>query len=405
MAAHRYWRIYVDANNGNATRTYIAEIQMMDARGGNDITHPPVGVGSNVSSGGSGSDVANPQQAFDNGTSSGDEWIRSATGGCWISYDFGSAKDIIQVKLSASGSSLGFDATRYPKDFKIEYSDNGSTWTTAATYTGETGWTVGQTRKYLFGADAGIDDPRVTQAVVYAVAGNSAEEARVSQAVPLVTGAAETSNGTYDVYVKQAVAYALVRGLPRRTMRAWTFTQDDHDFYGINLGEAETIVFDKLTAQWCQWKSPSYAYWRVADCVAWEGYNLGCDPLSGKIWKIDPTGRLDYGTTPIESQVSGMLTERFRKHVPIYMAEVALSEGEPPTGVDAGDVGIQLRTWDGFSWTDHGTVPSTDLGDDITVRFYGLGLMKSPGTVFEITDTGYSRRIDGLNIETLDNGV
>jgi hypothetical protein len=40
-------------------------------------------------------------------------------------------------------------------------------------------------------------------------------------------------------------------------------------------------------------------------------------------------------------------------------------------------------------------------------RFYGLGLLKSPGALFEITDYGYARRIDGLNVEmggTPDNG-
>lgn len=234
----------------------------------------------------------------------------------------------------------------------------------------------------------------------YVLASHPAEEVLDSQFGTYGLAASETSTGLYLVQNYQLGAYALCRGLPRRSLRAYTFTQDDHDFYGLNLGNDDlTLIYDKLSQQWSQWRSPGYNNWRVADAVAWEGYNLGADPLSGKIWQIDPTGRLDYETTPITSQVVGGLTERFRTMVPCFMAELALSEGQPPAGVDAGEVTIQLRTSDGLEWVDHGTVLSQGIGDEITVRWYGLGLMKAPGQLFELTDTGYARRIDGLNIE------
>jgi hypothetical protein len=249
----------------------------------------------------------------------------------------------------------------------------------------------------------GVYNPKALQLGVYSLAGFSAEQTRGLQLGDYALAASETSTGLFNQNAHQLGVYALVKGLPRRTLRAWTFTQDDHDFYVLNLGDDLTLVYDKLTGQWCQWRSPTYNYWRGADGCFWEGYNLCCDPLTGKIWKIDPDGRLDYTTTPITSQVTGMLTERFRTHVPCYMAELALSEGQPPSGVDAGEVTIQLRTNDGLTWTDHGTVASTSIGEDITVRWYGLGLMKSPEHVFEITDTGYARRIDGFNIKVPDN--
>lgn len=230
------------------------------------------------------------------------------------------------------------------------------------------------------------------------------EELRAAQLGSYVLGAAEESNGLFLVSGTQLGVYVLCRGNKRRRMRAWTFTQDDHDFYGLNLGEVETLVFDKTTKQWCQWKSPSYNYMRIADAVAWEGYNVACDPLSGKIWKIDPEGRLDEGTTPITSIVTGGLTERFRTMVPCFMAELAVSEGAPPSGVGAGEATFQLRTYDGIDWINHGTVDSTAVGDGITVRWYGLGLMGPPFKLFEITDTGYARRIDGFNIEVGEYG-
>jgi hypothetical protein len=256
--------------------------------------------------------------------------------------------------------------------------------------------------------DSEIDNLAVSardqQTVVYATSQQPADSILTQQTAILTVNAAETSNGEYEVYGQQFVGYALVRDNgDRRKLKAWTFTQDDHDFYVVQLGDY-TLVFDKLTSQWARWQSPSYNYWRGDDGCGWEGFNVCCDPLTGKIWKIDPEGRLDTDgatITPITSQVTGILTERFRKHIPCYMAELAVSEGLPPTGVDAGEAYFQLRTSSdhGGTWTDHGQVLSLDSGEDITVRWYGLGVMKAPGTVFEITDTGYARRINGFNIE------
>lgn len=237
---------------------------------------------------------------------------------------------------------------------------------------------------------------------VYAVANAPADEVQANQLMTIAIGQAEESSGFHDVLAHQLAVYALVKGFPdRRDISAWTFTQDDHVFYVLNIGSTATLVYDTLTKQWSDWRSPGYNYWRAIDGVAWEGYNLAIDPLSNKIWEVDPTGRLDYGTTPIRSVITGMLTERYRKYLPIYMAELAVSEAEPPTGIDASTVGISLRTYTqaGTSAVSHGEVPGENTGDDITVRWYGLGLVKAPGHVFEIIDTGYARRIDGFDID------
>lgn len=255
---------------------------------------------------------------------------------------------------------------------------------------------------YVLGTTEGEAEGRVHQLGVNVLCLQPAQEVSASQVGINVLGAAETSNTFHDLIAHQIGIYVLA--LPhgdRRELRAWTFKQDDHEFYGINLGTESTVVWDKLTMQWCQWRSPGYLYWRVVDVVDWEGYNLGGDTESGILWNIDPTGRLDDGTTPIESKITGYLTHRMRAEVPCFMAELALSEGQPPTGFDDGSVGITLRTStdDGQNFIDHGTVTGEGIGEDITVRWYSLGLMEEPGMIFEITDTGYARRIDGLNIE------
>lgn len=258
-------------------------------------------------------------------------------------------------------------------------------------------------------SDDGSDWPyafatKAYQLGVYAIGTFPTEDLRSSQLGAMAMGAAETSNTFHDVSAHQLGIYVLCRpNADRRELRAWTFKQDDHEFYGIQLGTEGTLVWDKLTGQWCQWKSPTYAYWRAADVVDWEGFNIAGDTETGKLWEIDPTGRLDYGTTPIESKIVGYLTHRFRQNVPCFMAEMALSEGQPPAGFDDGSVGITLRTStdNGFTFIDHGEVVGTGVAEELAVRWYSLGLMSSPGMIFEITDTGYARRIDALDIETV----
>jgi hypothetical protein len=239
-----------------------------------------------------------------------------------------------------------------------------------------------------------------TQYGTYALAARPAVSAIVNQTGAIAVGQTETVSGFHDLMFHQAGAYALVRkGAERQDLTAWTFKQDDHEFYVLQLNSLDTLVFDKLTGQWTDWISPDYNHWRGADGCNWEGIAVCGDTRSGKLWQIDPEGRLDYGTTPIVSIIVGGFTERMRTFKPIYMAELAVSEGQPPAVVE-GTVGISLRTGDAQgNWVSHGEVIGEDIGENITVRWYGLGLAAPSGAVFEITDTGYARRIDGLNIE------
>lgn len=202
------------------------------------------------------------------------------------------------------------------------------------------------------------------------------------------------------------VLVAVFFGAEERMLRAWTFTQDGHDFYVI-LAAGETYVYDKETEQWAQWTSPDAAFWRGLDGVEWQGINVCIDPDSGKLYQIDPQGRLDYRTTPITSIIYGGLTERFRNMPSIFMAEVAISQNSPPHNVDPTTLNITLETTDTVTSYNHGTVSGAAAGNITYPRFYGLGLMRSPGILFKITDTGFARRIDGLTIEisgTPDNG-
>lgn len=252
----------------------------------------------------------------------------------------------------------------------------------------------------LGSAESGSHEVHMHQGGVYALGQFPAELVHSMQLPLQVLAAAETSNGLHDLIATQLGAYALVRPFAeRQDLTAWTFKQDDHEFYVLQLNSQDTLVFDKLTGQWTDFVSPGYNHWRGTDGCNWEGIAVCCDTLTGKLWHIDPEGRLDYETTPIVSTIVGGFTERMRAFKPVYMAELAVSEGQPPA-VEEGSVSLTLRTGDGQgNWVDHGEILGEGIGDNMTVRWYGLGLAAPSGMVFEITDTGYARRIDGLNIE------
>lgn len=392
--AYRYWRLRVDS--ATIAAIGIAELEMRATLGGADQTTGKTATASQETA----PHVASRAIDDDNATF----WTTGITTfPQYLTIDFVTPVDVAQIAIRVRADGFRED----PLDFALEWSHNGTLWEEYYTFPTQGAWSAGEQRVLDVTDPGDTAEIEATQLGGYAVGIYPTEEVEASQLGGYVTGAAETSNTVFLIKAHQLGGYALVRpNGDRRELRAWTFKQDDHEFYGLQLGAAGTLVYDVSTEQWCQWKSPERTLWRVEDVVDWEGFNLGGDTESGKIWKIDPEGRLDYGTTPITSKIVGYLTHRFRKHGQCHMAELAVSEGHPPSGFEDGSVGISLRTStdDGQSFVNHGEVPGEGVSEDMTVRWYGLGLMKSPGMLFEITDSGYARRIDGLDIDTDDDG-
>lgn len=146
--AHRYWRVWVTANNGDATYTAIGELEFRATPGGADQT---VFNATKALSGGSGSANAGAEdhKAFNEATLTG--WTRTATGTCYVGYDFqligSGAVSVQQVAIQAyTGGS--FVPGRFPQSGSIDWSDNNVNWTTAGTFSGQTGWTSGQLRTF-----------------------------------------------------------------------------------------------------------------------------------------------------------------------------------------------------------------------------------------------------------------
>jgi len=143
MAAHRYWRLNITmaASGSGVSGITIAECIMAVTIGGSQVATSGTASANSTN----GSNVAS--RAFDGNVST--NWASLAIntiGSAQLQYDFGSgvARDLAEVRITGPASSL----TTAPRDFTIEYSDNGSSWTVAHTVTGQTSWTANQTRAF-----------------------------------------------------------------------------------------------------------------------------------------------------------------------------------------------------------------------------------------------------------------
>jgi hypothetical protein len=147
LAAHRFWRVLISDNNGSASFTSIAELELRASAGGADLTGSGIPLYSTQSTTSGNSSSA---AGFDN--SNATRWrTTNATMPSYLGYDFGIPVDIRQVAITATATSG--ELTTCPKDFTIQYSDDGAAWTTANTITAQTSWTVSQQR--LFNAYSG----------------------------------------------------------------------------------------------------------------------------------------------------------------------------------------------------------------------------------------------------------
>lgn len=128
MAAHQHWRIYITATNGSAEAATM-EAEFRSTVGGADQASGGTPSASSQYGG------FEASKAFDNNYSS-TQWISQETGApWWLRYSFAAPVDIVEFLVTRPTT-----ATRAPKDFALQWSDNGADWTTLFSVTNQTGW-------------------------------------------------------------------------------------------------------------------------------------------------------------------------------------------------------------------------------------------------------------------------
>lgn len=139
-AAYRYYRIYITATEGGG-QVQLVEMELRATLGGSDLTSPATSVttSSNLipSYGG--------DKLVDNVTVGENLWMSSGTPSVgapqWARFDLGTAQTVLQLAIYPAGGDVGV-VTNAPKDFIVQGSSDGTTFTDVKTFTGITGWTI-----------------------------------------------------------------------------------------------------------------------------------------------------------------------------------------------------------------------------------------------------------------------
>lgn len=143
--AHRYWRVFIIANDGEPNWTSVNRLEMYSS-----ALDGPARVDRCVG----GTPLFSTQGGFSGGepaTGAFDDtnaviWVTAAPSSnrnnCWIGYDFGSPIEIDRFAIQARDTSI----TMSPKTFRLEYSDDNVSWTTLFQPADQTGWAVNEQR-------------------------------------------------------------------------------------------------------------------------------------------------------------------------------------------------------------------------------------------------------------------
>ena len=142
--AYRYWRLWIPVTENMDSYVNLDKIQLRDAPGGSNLCVTHAAVGSATQSSQYNEDYR-AEKAFEE---LADFWhTASQSPPFWARYDFGDANEQIVVELGLQGFGV---AGRQPKDFSLEASNDDSTWTTIASWTGVTGWDTTTIRTFTW---------------------------------------------------------------------------------------------------------------------------------------------------------------------------------------------------------------------------------------------------------------
>jgi hypothetical protein len=135
----RFWRIYITATEANDGYVNVSQLALRAT---------PNGYNQGSLSGGSAteSSVYGGYTSYGCFKDVGGFWYsNSQAAPWWAAYDFGVGIERAVAEIAITGVNV---AGRQPKDFQIQISSDGTTWTTVATYTGVTGWALGIERTF-----------------------------------------------------------------------------------------------------------------------------------------------------------------------------------------------------------------------------------------------------------------
>lgn len=198
------------------------------------------------------------------------------------------------------------------------------------------------------------------------------------------------------------------------------FSLDGHDFYVLRLGANGTLVYDLTTGSWSQWDSAGRTVWRVNSGFNWSSVLGSLDPNApstniilgddtfSTLWTLSTEQYADDGPfagddpQQFTRAAMGGIPLRSRQSVRCNAVTLTASTGDPSMVTTT----ITLRYSDdnGQTYANAGTVVVQSNDFTREIRWRSLGLMRAPGRIFEIIDSGTSVRLDGLDVDLMERG-
>lgn len=136
-SGHRYWRILITQNDGSASFCGFTECELRGTVGGSDLTSAASALACTLSS----SDINSGNAARYAFSDDGNGWLSATASTSWIRWDFQTQgigqQNVVQIRIEGSHNAPNAS----PRNFELQWSDDGSSWTTVMTVTGATGWT------------------------------------------------------------------------------------------------------------------------------------------------------------------------------------------------------------------------------------------------------------------------
>jgi hypothetical protein len=252
------------------------------------------------------------------------------------------------------------------------------------------------------------NEGNVSQLAVRSIFNFPSEAGRVSQIV-----VRSFNEPTPQLRASQLIVRALIKGrVDEPKIRAWTFTQDGHDYYVLRLGSFfPTLVYDTYSKQWSVYGSGTGDPWRAYTGRNWQGGRRLALPWSDVIVGDDGTGAI-YFLSPDDDYDDDSITgepRAFRRRItgqivvkPGYISAPCFGVqlyGSIGSGAETLNVNLAVSDDRGFNYDDMGDIALDALDYNARVNWLSLGSMVAPGRLFRITDEGALKRVDAIEMD------
>lgn len=176
---------------------------------------------------------------------------------------------------------------------------------------------------------------------------------------------------------------------------AWAFTLDGHQFYVLSNVDGTSLVCDLTTGQWHRWFTAQLPFWNMLRGVTWRGLTIAADHVLPTIWQLAPQSTLDEGVHRIARTVTGFQAIRGKSSYRQGFLRLTASTGAP----DAEGIAVRMRYSDdeGETWSRYFPVELQAGRFAQPISYRGLGRMRAPGRLWEISDTGGLVNLEGID--------